>query len=201
MRRDSDGMLHFDATAIDCNTVQWGALELDHRLLSFGDVAGLWCSNVEFRRAWIQALRGITFASYCWECPPISARDLNRPFECVFIDSPLLTRARADPDPFREHFAPGVDVVGFASLGKDAWLIAPCPQAEVDCTHLARFMATAGEESAVALWRAVGEALRARVAATPLWLSTAGLGVSWLHVRLDSRPKYYRHDPYKRVRA
>ncbi|MGI9175867.1 MAG: DUF6940 family protein [Rhodothermales bacterium] len=24
-----------------------------------------------------------------------------------------------------------------------------------------------------------------------MWLSTAGGGVSWLHVRLDSRPKYY----------
>ncbi len=32
---------------------------------------------------------------------------------------------------------------------------------------------------------------------TPLWLSTAGGGVAWLHVRLDSRPKYYGYSPYK----
>ena len=194
-------MLHLEVTPIDANTVQWGALELDHRLLSFGDVAGLWCSDAEFCRAWVQALRGLAFASYCWECPPVCARDLHRRFECVFVASPLLARATADPEPFREHFAPGADVVGFASLRKDAWLIAPCPRSAVDCTHLGRFMATATEVHAVALWRAVGEALQARVAATPLWLSTAGLGVSWLHVRLDSRPKYYRHDPYKRVRV
>ena len=29
-----------------------------------------------------------------------------------------------------------------------------------------------------------------------IWLSTAGDGISWLHVRLDSRPKYYEYRPY-----
>jgi len=28
-------------------------------------------------------------------------------------------------------------------------------------------------------------------------LSTAGMGVYWLHVRLDTRPKYYQHTPYR----
>jgi hypothetical protein len=31
----------------------------------------------------------------------------------------------------------------------------------------------------------------------PLWLSTAGTGIFWLHVRLDSRPKYYTYQPYR----
>ena len=35
--------------------------------------------------------------------------------------------------------------------------------------------------------------MQQRVSASPLWLSTAGMGVSWLHLRLDSRPKNYRH--------
>jgi hypothetical protein len=38
-----------------------------------------------------------------------------------------------------------------------------------------------------------------RVSAKPVWLSTAGGGVAWLHVRLDDRPKYYAHAPYRRV--
>jgi len=29
--------------------------------------------------------------------------------------------------------------------------------------------------------------------------STAGAGVSWLHVRLDDRPKYYGFKPYKKT--
>ena len=32
----------------------------------------------------------------------------------------------------------------------------------------------------------------------PTWVSTAGGGVAWLHVRLDSAPKYYTHRPYTR---
>ncbi len=31
----------------------------------------------------------------------------------------------------------------------------------------------------------------------PIWLSTAGGGVAWLHVRLDSTPKYYGYAPYR----
>jgi hypothetical protein len=28
------------------------------------------------------------------------------------------------------------------------------------------------------------------------WISTSGLGVPWVHVRLDSYPKYYQYRPY-----
>jgi hypothetical protein len=48
------------------------------------------------------------------------------------------------------------------------------------------------------LWSAVGRTVASRRAASvdPVWVSTAGLGVHWLHVRLDDRPKYYRHRPF-----
>ena len=31
----------------------------------------------------------------------------------------------------------------------------------------------------------------------PIWFSTSGSGVAWLHFRLDSRPKYYTYKPFK----
>ena len=37
----------------------------------------------------------------------------------------------------------------------------------------------------------------AHLGSQPLWLSTAGGGVDWLHMRLDKRPKYYRHLPWR----
>jgi hypothetical protein len=43
----------------------------------------------------------------------------------------------------------------------------------------------------------VGDAVARRLSSAPLWLSTSGLGVAWLHVRLDERPKYYTHAPYR----
>jgi hypothetical protein len=53
-----------------------------------------------------------------------------------------------------------------------------------------------GKDQVRALWRATAETLLDRISDTPTWLSTAGLGVIWLHLRLDSRPKYYSHRPY-----
>ncbi|WP_391540805.1 DUF6940 family protein [Halomicronema hongdechloris] len=35
----------------------------------------------------------------------------------------------------------------------------------------------------------------------PRWVNASGLGVAWLHVRLDTRPKYYQHEPYRRTLA
>ena len=48
--------------------------------------------------------------------------------------------------------------------------------------------------------RAAGEAVLERVGSgrmLPLWVSTSGAGVYWLHLRLDSFPKYYTHAPYR----
>ena len=42
-----------------------------------------------------------------------------------------------------------------------------------------------------------GQAIRENLGPIPRWLSTAGLGVPWLHLRLDTRPKYYQYGPYK----
>ncbi len=64
-------------------------------------------------------------------------------------------------------------------------------------THLGRFLRGAPPVQIDSFWQAVGRAMKQRVSASPVWLSTAGMGVSWLHLRLDSRPKYYRHQPYK----
>jgi len=45
--------------------------------------------------------------------------------------------------------------------------------------------------------RSTARAITARLSDRPLWVSTSGLGVAWLHVRLDARPKYYQYTPYR----
>ncbi|MFE4105063.1 DUF6940 family protein, partial [Almyronema epifaneia] len=55
-----------------------------------------------------------------------------------------------------------------------------------------------------ALWATVGRRasqLLNEQGRQPLWISTSGLGVYWLHVRLDTFPKYYRHLPYQAMPA
>jgi len=42
-------------------------------------------------------------------------------------------------------------------------------------------------------------AMQSRIGDRVVWLSTAGAGVPWLHVRLDDRPKYYHYGPYRQT--
>ena len=116
------------------------------------------------------------------------------------MDSPGLA-ATPDPISFATQFAAkksAESVVVFPNLGNDALLVVPCPIAPAGAYgHLAAFVRKAPELQRHALWRAVGEALTERLGREPIWLSTAGAGVAWLHVRLDARPKYYGYPPYK----
>lgn len=47
-------------------------------------------------------------------------------------------------------------------------------------------------------WPSVEHAMQARIGQAPVWLNTAGGGVPWLHLRIDSRPKYYTFEPYRK---
>jgi hypothetical protein len=180
-------------------TERWQLLGADDATVSFAQLGALWKEDERFRTFWTARLREVPFDGYCWECPPVTRESSTTPFECVFVSSPLLAETSPDPSPFAEHFRPGCRVATFESLGRDALLVAPCPGGtESDFAHLATFVATATTAEASALWQAAGDAFERRLGTRPLWLSTAGLGVYWLHVRLDSRPKYYRHDPYRK---
>lgn len=77
-------------------------------------------------------------------------------------------------------------------------MVAPCPDGSFDGASISTFLRSASAENIGALWSQVGEEVSKKVNDKPTWISTAGLGVPWLHVRLDERPKYYRYEPYRR---
>ncbi|MGH6929395.1 MAG: DUF6940 family protein [Dongiaceae bacterium] len=176
-------------------------MQRDDRALRVGDAVELWQQDRAFRAFFMAQLSAAPFAAYFWECPPVTTATVTRPFEFVLVDSPQLAGMPPDTRAFSSHFNDGEQgdaVATFWSLGRDALLVAPSPRAAPAAyAHLAAFGRGAPLEQQHALWRAVGDAVAARLSARPLWLSTSGLGVAWLHVRLDSRPKYYSHQPYR----
>jgi hypothetical protein len=176
------------------------AVDRDARPAAVADVLHALRTDTAFR-SWFNALLAdLPFSAFRFETPGVTAATLTRPFEFVALDDPTLAR-RPDPDSFAEHFraAPEAEAIEFANLRGDAVLIAPTPIAAPSaCGHLAAFVRGAPEAQRDALWRLVGEAMVRRVGDKPVWLSTAGAGVPWLHVRLDDRPKYYGHEPYQR---
>lgn len=157
-------------------------------------------SDAAFRQRLNTALAEAPYSAFRWETPQVTKDTQDRPFEFVILDSPGLAR-RPDEKAFADYYHQAEeDVTVFANLGRDAILVVPTPLADYSAYgHLAAFVRNAPEIQRHALWKAVGEAMIARLSDKPVWLSTAGAGVSWLHMRLDDRPKYYGYQPYRSI--
>jgi len=143
-------------------------------------------------------------------------------FEFVLVNDPYLSTFAefADTQAFSEHFEKKDDsttttttnpttaaAVIFSNLGYNAILIVPQPQSDDNVDdiesvygHCANFVRYAPPSQVYKTWKMVATAYLDRIEKKdeePVWLSTAGTGVRWLHFRLDDRPKYYRYQPFK----
>ncbi|HUE74368.1 MAG TPA: hypothetical protein VMP01_26030 [Pirellulaceae bacterium] len=176
------------------------AVETSAAAVSYAEVLRLWQTDDEFRSLFLNVLADAPYEAFRWETPPMTKATAQRPFEFVLLDSPGLAR-EPEPIAFAAQFRaakPGEPAIEFPNLGNDAILVVPCPLAEHPAYgHLAAFTRMAPAAQQHALWSLVGQAMQRRLSAKPVWLSTAGAGVAWLHVRLDDRPKYYGYEPYR----
>jgi len=167
--------------------------------LSRGDVIFGWLDDEDFRDFFIAELAATAYPAFFWEMPPVTHDSLSAPFECALIRSEALARMRADESDFAEYLTavPG-SVASFPNLGGDALLIAPSKVSSADCyAHFAAFLRDGQREQQHALFqRLVEETEKLLQAGRRFWISTSGLGVPWVHVRLDSYPKYYQYRPY-----
>lgn len=140
-----------------------------------------------------QHLRELPHPAVFWECPVQGGPAAPLAMEWVSLKAPEL---RSNHAPFaaqlKEQSGP---ILTFSNLSGDATLVVPRPAPGWDAPHLLAFLRSAPDTLCDSLWVAVGRAGLAQRG--PFFLSTAGMGVAWLHVRLDARPKYYRHAPYR----
>ena len=100
----------------------------------------------------------------------------------------------------RDSFFQGDElVVDFDNLGKNARLVVPTPKGDLaDNKHLAKFIRADKPKQQQLLFQKIGELMLQRIdREKTIWLNTAGNGVIWLHIRLDSRPKYYKTQAYR----
>jgi hypothetical protein len=184
---------------LDDGRVHHVALLRDGAGVSYADVVQYWRTDEPFRAFFAALLADVRFKAYFWETPPVTQGTAVRMFEFVLVNSPeSLLLWHPSQGRLLAISPPSQAVVTFATLGGDALLVAPAPQGPPAAyAHLAAFARQAPMEQQHALWRAVGAAAAQRLSSAPLWLSTSGLGVAWLHVRLDERPKYYTYAPYR----
>jgi hypothetical protein len=171
--------------------------------LSYAEVIQAWQHSQEFRDFYLSLLADLPFPAAFWESPPVTRETVQQAYEFVLIDSPQLGAAQADPRPFASSFAraaPDEHVLAFENLGGDALLIVPRPLGPQHMyAHLLSFVRGAPAAQRDALFQKLGTEMNGRLGETPIWASTSGLGVYWLHLRLDSYPKYYNFQPYMGV--
>jgi hypothetical protein len=168
----------------------------DEEQLRYDDFLSQLLENDAFRSFWIRLLREVPFNAYHWETPPVSIANKSQPFEFVVSSTPGIDLP-PNYSPFEQYFRSGDKVAVFDNLGGDAKLVAPVPpEEEQNYSHIGTYTKNSSEQEQHALWQKVGQRTQQKISGQPLWLNTAGGGVAWLHVRLDSRPKYYRYQPY-----
>ena len=168
--------------------------------VGFGDALTSLREDRSARNCLLETLAEAPMDAFFFETPPLSTETAGWPFEFVLTPAPPLVGLSADPSAFAEHFEDSGPVAVFENLSGDALLIAPAPKTgRVAYAHLAAFVRGAPDAQQHELLRAAATAALSRVGERPIWLSTSGLGVPWLHLRIDSQPKYYVHSAYKSV--
>ncbi|GAB4530420.1 MAG: hypothetical protein Tsb0014_13070 [Pleurocapsa sp.] len=183
------------------NSIHKITLFSDNQPLTYGEVIDSWDSDGEFRSFFNYLLADSPFSAYFWETPPITLSTVERDFEFVLIDSPQLARVQPNLNSFQEYFQfapPEQKIITFPNLGNDALLVVPSPRGEISAyPHLAAFVRQASPSQQDELWQILGKVIKQQLNKQPIWISTSGLGIYWLHIRLDSFPKYYNFRPYR----
>ena len=173
----------------------------ENQQLTYSEVIDLWQNDSSFQALFNSLLAEAPFSAYFWETPPINRSNLHRGFEFVLVDSPQLAEVKPNSSAFRQYFqsaSVGEEIITFPNLNNDALLVVPCPMAEISAyPHIASFVREAPQSQQQELWQRLGKVIQQTIDERPMWISTSGLGVYWLHIRLDSYPKYYFFNPYK----
>lgn len=186
----------------------------DAGIISYGRAMELLQTDDAFMELLIKVMRGVSFQGYFWELPAIISYCVyEKPFEFVIINSQAHVKngSLPDPRPFQEHMIEdGICV--FNNKGKDATLIVPCIKLDKKekiggldfrtkyrCyAHIANFVRYASDNEISEFFKSMAAIVMEKISeGYALWVSTSGLGVNWLHIRIDNVPKYYTHTAYK----
>jgi len=190
-----------EVTSLEKGRVLCCRLFHDGAPLSWAAVMARWQNDQSFRCFFVSVLVDAPFPTYFWETPAVSSATIDREFEFVLVDSPQLAGICTDERAFANQFAaahPGASVIRFSNLGGDATLVVPCLQGSISAySQISTFTRLAPAAQQHQLWALVGATLEQQLSERPVWLSTSGLGVYWIHIRFDSEPKYYTHEPYR----
>lgn len=151
-------------------------------------------SDPKFRKEIINILKTSKFQEYLFQCDKLNP---NKYFTFTLIDYPALLKVSqnntCDYNAFAEHFTNTCKVCAFPNIGKNAILISPNyknnKNTNTNITNyktIASYFRSASDNDLNRLLKVIGENVY-----EGCYLSTHGMGVNYLHVRIEKTPKYY----------
>lgn len=161
------------------------------------DFFGLLISSESFRNQIIQIFLESKFVNVFWEFPPYSTSTTQNMAEFAFVTTSNFDKANSSS--FSEYLKGKKDgeIVMFKNPSGDTDLITINSSNTNNQTfcHIMEFMTNATYENKHNLLKKIGEEMikhtNGKNAKNPIYLSTHGHGVPWLHVRICNKPKYY----------
>ena len=138
---------------------------------------------------------------FLWETTPITL-GMREIFDEVFIESKKLDTQEEDWSSFSEYIDNSDDiyVVAFDNLTKDTRLVVPIPRKNREYTSIKLFMDNALLIQQIAFWKRVAIEIELMLEKYgKVWVSTHGLGVPYLHIRIAIHPKYYKCEEFKNM--
>jgi hypothetical protein len=86
-----------------------------------------------------------------------------------------------------------INIISFVNLSGDCILVCP-PNDGKNYSHINNFYKNANKKLIKLFWKKVGEILLklSKNNLNKYWISTHGTAVSWLHLRICNKPKYYQ---------
>lgn len=134
------------------------------------------------------------------EFPKLNTKNLNNKFECVILEAIELINSNPNPQAF------GIScsdlVICTRNKSKDAELIIPNLNSSNNYAHLFLFLDPENCQPPennlyYYFWKSAAIVIKEQINCNKnIWISTSGLGIPWLHLRISEIPKYYRFQKY-----
>ena len=167
--------------------------------LSFREVFEFWQFQPNFIDFYVKSLISLDVKAFHWEHPAVKIDFLDKTYECMILKTNGFEKRSINETAFADYIHANSYSEVFYNLGKNAKLVVPTQKIYSEVyKHIGSFIRLAPKIQIHEQFQKLGKSVLDEVLEGKLiWLNTAGLGVIWLHMRLDTRPKYYKTMRYK----
>ncbi len=167
----------------------------DSQQISWYEILDLWKHNNAFIDFFVSLLILSNFNNFFWQCCSVNRNDLKKKlFECYLIET-KYDFGVADNSSFQEYLKTSKSIVNFYNFNKDCLLIVPNYNHSISKSsylNIYNFIKFAPKSQIHLLFHQISLNIYKEFHKTKkIYLNTHGLGVPWIHIRLDYYPKYY----------